>query len=295
MSSTSWESTLRADSIQLAPRPAPATARLVQFCCQRLLGVEPDFAEAFHQELCGLTPRTSLPAIACRAVLSSALAHGVLWAALTRDPADSVEGRIRALAADHHARGFPDDAYPGLCHALLRSVRGTLPSGWSSELSSCWVSYALWLQPHLEQGACSAPDLASGTADEPPVSLDVIFGYLRSRYFAGQDRALNSICTRVMLRTGADLRAPRPEQHRDPQVIAEVMESLLLMGFAPVPGLPVRGSGPRSVPDDQQTGSPEGQSAVPDQKSAPGRRHLWGLLRHRKDWLDQSSRRPPLT
>jgi hypothetical protein len=293
MSSTSWEPASRADSIQLAPRPAPATARLVQFCCQRLLVVEPEFAGVFHQELCGLTPPPSLPAIASRAGLSGALAHSVLWAALTRDPAASVEGRIRTLAADHHARGFPDDAYPSLCHALLRSVRATLPNGWSSELSSGWVSYALWLRPHLELGARSAPGVTSDTAHESPASLDAIFDYLRSRCFVGQDRALNSICTRVMLRTGADLRTPRPEQRNDPSVIAEVLESLLLMGFAPVPGLPVAVPDLRTAPNDQPAGG-AGHPAVPDQGPGPGRRHRWGLRRRRRDRPEQPPRRPPL-
>jgi hypothetical protein len=323
MSLTSWEHGGSAPTIRQAPRPAPETGRLIQFSCQRLLVAEPEFAGAFHRELCDLTSR-SLPVITSVGALSGALAHCVLWAALTRDSADSVESRVRAFAADQHARGFPDEAYPCLCHALLRSVRTTLPTGWSSELSSGWVSYGLWLQPHLELGAHSTPEQAGPASPATPLSLDAILDHLRSRYFPGQDRALSAICTRVMLRTGADLRTPRPEQRTDPRVIAHVLESLLLMGFAPVqgplqpalgtpvPGLPVPGTpvpatpvpgmpAPAVVPShdrtgasDRRPGASDSRGSVPDQRAGE-RRHHWGFRRHRtnrRELRDRPTDRP---
>lgn len=295
MSSTSWEHATP-HTIRLAPRPAPETARLVQFSCQRLLVVEPEFADAFHHELCGLVPRL-LPTLPSGPSLSGALAHCVLWAALTRDPTDLVEDRVRTFAAGQHGRGFPDEAYLCLCHALLRSVRSTLPAGWTSELSSGWVSYCLWLQPHLELGAHGGPDHAGGDGYQAPTSLQAILDDLRTRYFPGQDRALNSICTRVMLRTGADLRAPRPEQRTDPEVIAAVLESLLLMGFAPTAG---PGTSPAGAPDAAGVpGAAADEVRAPDRgvpdDSDGGRRHHWphwGLRRHRPGHGATHSQRP---
>lgn len=221
--------------IPSTPRPEPDSARLVQLCCQRLLAVEPEFADAFHHALRELTPDVSGSSTGPDSSLSGALAHCVLWAALTHDRMEVVEGKVRDFAADHHTHGFPDDAYPNVGHALLRSVRNTLPAGWSSELSSSWVSYVLWLQPHLEAGARSAPAGATPRATTQ-LSLDAIFDILRTQFFPGQQRALDAVCTRVMLRTGADLRAPRPDQQTDPQVVSEVLASLLLMGYTPTEG-----------------------------------------------------------
>jgi hypothetical protein len=234
-------------------RPALSGGRAVQFCCQRLLAMEPEFARVFHRELSALTPSMLLAPV-CSPALSADVAHCLLWAALTQDPADVVETAVREFAAGHRGRGFPDDAYPNIGHALLRSVRVTLPVGWSSALSSGLVSYALWLQPQLQAGARSAaansgsagsgsagsgsarPRSAGPAGTEPPLSLELILSALQERYFKGQERSLRSISTRVMLRTGADLTNPRPEQRTDPVVIAEVLQCLLLMGYEPVPG-----------------------------------------------------------
>jgi hypothetical protein len=273
----------------------------VQFCCQRLLVIEADFAKAFHRELRELMPGCSHPASPPDRGLSGALAHCLLWAALTRDPPDVVENTVRAFATDHHARGFPDAAYASLAHALLRSVREALPLGWSSEVSSGWVSYALWLQPHLEFGACSTPHPADRPGDTSVASLDVILQRLRSQYFPGQDRALNAICTRVMLRTGADLRAPLPEQRTDPQVIADVLESLLLMGFTPAPdtvALPFGpGSNPDAAPGPGQIDSGSARDRprpMPVQGPDTGRRRRWIPHRRRRNSPDQAGQRPSL-
>jgi hypothetical protein len=292
MSSTVWESAPSSLSILVAARPAPHTARLVQFCCQRLLVVEPEFASAFHQELCGLAPE-AIPAVPSGPALSGALAHCVLWAALARDRADVIEEEVRTFAAGQRALGFPVDAYRSLSHALLRAVRSTLQAGWTSEISSCWVSYALWLQPHLELGAGSAlGGSAQQQTEEGLACLDVIYERLRAQYFAGQDRQLMAICTRVMLRTGADLRDPRPEQRTDPGTIAAVLESLLLMGFAPAAGPSTSAPGTTlSAPLHLREAS-DGPAAGPDQHASGRRRHWWGAPRGRTGRPDRS--RPPV-
>jgi hypothetical protein len=238
MNSTPWLAAPLADLMVATARPALNGGRAVQFCCQRLLAVEPEFARVFHHELSALTPSMLLAPV-CSPALSADVAHCVLWAALTQDLADVVETAVRDFAAGHRGRGFPDDAYPNIGHALLRSVRAILPAGWSSELSSGLVSYALWLQPQLQAGARSAAAGSSSAGSggaEQSLSLELILSALQERYFKGQERALKAISTRVMLRTGADLTDPRPEQRTDPAVITEVLQCLLLMGYEPVPG-----------------------------------------------------------
>lgn len=294
MPGTPWP---HAPSLAPAPtpaRPAPDTVRLVQFCCQRLLRIEPDFAVAFHRALCELAP--NLPAMTRSGgpELSGAVAHCLLWAALTRNDSASVEQTVRDFAAEHHRRGFPDDAYASVSHALLRSVRTVMSADWTSELSSGLVSHALWLQPCLEQGARDADGAgAARPSGGGEVSLELLLDDLRSRYFTGEERGFDAVCTRVMLRTGVDLRAPRPEQRQDPVVIAAVIKNLMLMGYAPGPAVTAAATARAGAARDGRgvaaasaaTPLTGGQTWVqpPDcghDEWAPDRRSWWTRRRH---------------
>lgn len=51
------------------------------------------------------------------------------------------------------------------------------------------------------------------------------------RRLDGNALALGPISTRVALRTGVSLRGPKPEQLRDPALIAKVMAVLAEMGY----------------------------------------------------------------
>jgi hypothetical protein len=58
---------------------------------------------------------------------------------------------------------------------------------------------------------------------------DVLAG-LKTR-LGGNELSLGPICTRVMLRTGVDLRAPRPDQAADPALVGKVVAALSDLGF----------------------------------------------------------------
>ena len=62
-------------------------------------------------------------------------------------------------------------------------------------------------------------------------SLDDVFAQLKNRHLAGNELALGPVCTRVMLRTGANLRSPRPDQLHDPVLLAKVVNCLAEMGY----------------------------------------------------------------
>jgi hypothetical protein len=220
-----------------------------------------------------------------------------------------VEETLQRFGADYHRRGFPDEAYESLGHSLLRSARASLEAGWSSELSSGWVAHYLWLHAHVLVGVESAgaeerqtvdPGRAAGGSDPLGAvhSLNEILERLRSTYFRENEAALGPICTRVMLRTGANLRAPRAEHMSDPAVIAHVLESLMLMGYTialPSPGAPTglvpghrpaqthspaQTYGPERTFSTEQTYSPE-RNFSPEQPAPPPRR--WAFLRRHKD------------
>ena len=62
-------------------------------------------------------------------------------------------------------------------------------------------------------------------------SLEEVLSQLRTKHLGNNDLALAPVCTRVMLRTGANLRSPRPEQSRDAAVIAKVLATLAEMNY----------------------------------------------------------------
>jgi hemoglobin-like flavoprotein len=85
------------------------------------------------------------------------------------------------------------------------------------------------------------------TTGGTPSTLEEVLERLRTQYFTGNERALAAILTRVALRTGADLRAPRADQRADAAVIANVLAVLDVMGYRPGAGTGDQASPPPST------------------------------------------------
>lgn len=62
------------------------------------------------------------------------------------------------------------------------------------------------------------------------VSIDDLFAGL-SRKLVNNQLSLGPIVTRVLLRTGVNLRSPRPDQVKDPAAIAKVTAVLAELGY----------------------------------------------------------------
>jgi len=249
------------------PRPAAEVADAVRAACQRLYAIESEFVDSFYTGLVQLVPVIRHNTPDQGRTMAEGLARSVLWAALTEDPADVVEATCQSVGSDYQRQGFPQDGYHGAGHALIRAARSVYTAEWSSELSSAWVAFYAWLGAHLESGAEHARqtelarqeahaaqaaqqararreahtqqaadsqqparvrDVAAGGG---PQTLDDILQRLRTHYFAGNERALGGVLTRIALRTGADLRAPRPDQLANPAVVANVTSVLQVMGY----------------------------------------------------------------
>ena len=60
-------------------------------------------------------------------------------------------------------------------------------------------------------------------------TLDQVAAALLTR--VGNELSLRPVSTRVLLRTGVNLRAPRPDQATDKACIAKVVSALAEMGF----------------------------------------------------------------
>lgn len=60
-------------------------------------------------------------------------------------------------------------------------------------------------------------------------SLEQVLATLRTQV---NEATLGPIYTRIMLRTGVNLRAPRPDQQSDASLIAKVVSNLTEMGYS---------------------------------------------------------------
>jgi hemoglobin-like flavoprotein len=110
-----------------------------------------------------------------------------------------------------------------------------------------------------------------------PRSLEDILETLRTRYFSSNERALGAILTRVALRTGADLRAPRADQRGNPTVVANVLAVLQVMGYSLQP-LPA-GAGASSAASAHDAHADRRWDREPDASARGWRRAVNGLFR----------------
>ncbi|GAA1984481.1 hypothetical protein [Catenulispora subtropica] len=243
-------------------RPSAECIRNVQLSCQLLQRHEGVFVDSFFHKVLDevrwagrMGPERARP-------LCDGLARSVLWAGLSQDSDELIERTMREVGANYKRQGVPDEWYRELGKSLLFAVRQMHPSDWGSLLSSDWVAYYMWLSEFIRLGALDAPaedtssegaGAATGTGGTPGAggtpgtggtgsaassavvrieSLGDVVSLLRSRYFPDNERALTTICTRVALRTGTDLRNPRPDQYADPVAISNVLSTLLVLGYS---------------------------------------------------------------
>ncbi|GAA0904818.1 hypothetical protein [Streptomyces thermoalcalitolerans] len=247
-------------------RPPADSVRRVQLSCQLLARNQGEFIESFYEAMAGLVPQMRELAPQAGRPVCNRLAQSVLWAAMTQDAPDTVEATLRRVGGGIQQQGFDESWYRSFGAALLETVRRIHKGDWGSRLSSDWIAFYTWLSAHLRLGADAArrqpdhrrpwpdhgqwhphrdarqddgfaPAAGQGTVtDWPPGEpLSVILALLRTRYFPDDERGLAVICTRVALRLGVDLRAPRPDQQKDPAVVSRVLDVLLVLGFSLLP------------------------------------------------------------
>ncbi len=291
-----------------APRPTAEVSTAVRSAAHLLRRVETRFSESYHESLVQLVPTIQQTTADYGQGVAEGIAHVMLWAATTPDPQDVVEQAIEQAGYEYYQQGFPEDGYLGAGHAMLRAARDVYTDDWNSPLSSAFVAYFSWLSNHLARGArraqqdgVQAPRVTPfGPAGTAPMNLAQILDRLRRGPLGTNGRALDGVLTRVALRTGADLRSPRPDQHANPSVVANVTAVLQRMGYpvadepAALPATPAiapAGRRPatsarwwnRRVPTAPTRTPAPGVTAVDDVAGIPGP----GVPRTLTDILDQ--------
>jgi hypothetical protein len=114
-----------------------------------LIGLEGEFVRELYADVTALitTPAGNLWGVCQRMVQS------VLWVPTTGQPPEVVAETLRRVGAMNQTDGFPETQYVNVAHALVRAVRDLSGNSWSTSTGSAWISYFLWLRPHLIAGA----------------------------------------------------------------------------------------------------------------------------------------------
>ena len=114
------------------------------------------FIRQFHSDVTSLVPDSSVPPGFVMPAFCDRMAKALLWVALTEQPPRFAVDPLRQLGAQNWYEGFPDSHYGSVAHALIQTVHYLSVNIWSTSTGSAWVSFFMWVQPHLVAGAHDA-------------------------------------------------------------------------------------------------------------------------------------------
>jgi hemoglobin-like flavoprotein len=135
-----------------APPLDPGVLQVIRSSVGRLAQYQQAFIQQLHSDLATLIPApANVLWVFCERMVQS-----VLWVAVTDEPPSVVADTLRRVGASNRLQGFPDDQYVNVAHALVRAVRELSGYDWSASMGSAWISYFLWMRPHLLAGAGQA-------------------------------------------------------------------------------------------------------------------------------------------
>jgi len=114
------------------------------------------FARQLHFDVSGLIPDGAVPAGFDMGAFCGRMAQALVWVALTDQPPRAVADALRQLGAHNWLAGFPDGQYASVAHALIQTVHYLSANIWSTSTGSAWITFFMWIQPHLLAGAGEA-------------------------------------------------------------------------------------------------------------------------------------------
>lgn len=130
----------------------PAELEVVRSSTGRLAEFQDAFTRLLYADLVTMVPNPGADGWS----FCDRMVRAVLWAATgDREPEVLADG-LRWLGATNWREGFPEDQYVSVAHALVRAVQELSGSDWSASLGSAWISYFLWMEPHIMLGAREA-------------------------------------------------------------------------------------------------------------------------------------------
>ena len=114
------------------------------------------FTRQLHYDVTSLIPESAVPPAFDMWGFCDRMGQALLWVALTDQPPHVVLDSLRQLGAQNWYEGFPDAQYASVAHALIQTVHYLNANIWSTSTGSSWISFFMWVQPHLLAGARDA-------------------------------------------------------------------------------------------------------------------------------------------
>jgi hypothetical protein len=142
-----------------APRPQalqaidPTGWPVIRQSAARLSRNREAFVQQLHYDIKSLFP--DLPGAPAPDLWAfcDRMAQSLLWVALTDQPLGVVADALRQVGAQNWVEGFPDSQYTNVAHALVQTLHYLSGNEWSASMGSMWISYFMWIKPHLTAGA----------------------------------------------------------------------------------------------------------------------------------------------
>lgn len=114
------------------------------------------FVAQFHYDLTSLIPGSAVPPAFDLRAFCDRMAGALLWVALADQRPPLVIDTLRQLGGQNWYEGFPDSQYASVAHALVQTVHYLSANVWSTSTGSAWISFFMWVKPHLLDGAREA-------------------------------------------------------------------------------------------------------------------------------------------
>jgi hypothetical protein len=114
------------------------------------------FTRQLRSDVAGLIPDGAVPATFDLRGFCARMVQTMLWTALTDQPLPVVVETLHQVGARNWLDGLPDQEYGSFAHALVQAVHYLTHIEWSTSTGSAWISFFMWMKPHLLAGAAQA-------------------------------------------------------------------------------------------------------------------------------------------
>jgi hypothetical protein len=134
----------------------PGALQVIRQFAGMLARNEDGFIQQLHHDIMVQIPdSTAAPDLDMWGICER-LVQSLLWVATTGQPLHVIIETLHQVGARNWLDGFPDSYYGSVAHALVQTVRYLGGDDWSASTGSAWISYFMWIGPHLRAGAQQA-------------------------------------------------------------------------------------------------------------------------------------------
>jgi hypothetical protein len=134
----------------------PGAWPVIRQSAARLSRNQDAFIQQLHYDVTSLIPEMPGAPALDMWVFCERMTQALLWVALTDQPLSVVAETLRRVGGQNWVEGFPDAQYVSVAHALVQTVHYLSGNDWSPSMGSVWISYFMWIRPHLIAGAQQA-------------------------------------------------------------------------------------------------------------------------------------------